>query len=107
MERLRLPRPDVLKIDVEGEEAAILRGSGSAIGPDAALLVSVHGRRLYAECVELLTARDFRVFESRRMARCSESASAPWTSDYDLLAVGPARPIDEGAVRALPLFAAP
>jgi len=107
VESLRLPRPDVLKIDVEGEEAAILRASGPAVGPHAALLVSVHGRHLRTQCVELLEARGFRIFESWSMARCSAHPGAPWTSDYDLLAMGPDRPVDEAAIHALPLFSEP
>ena len=96
--------PTVLKIDVEGEEAAVLRGAGELLGVELALLISVHSRALHQECTALLASRGFRLFESLGMARCSSDPSHPWTSDYDLLAVGPERPIDEGHIGALTLI---
>lgn len=102
-----LPRPDILKIDAEGQEAAILGGGAAAIPPHAAILVSVHGREMHEACTRILRERRFRLFESWEMARCSADADHPWTSDYDLLAVGPDRTVDSGALAALALFNGP
>ena len=100
-----VPLPSVVKIDAEGEEAAILEGARTCLGPGVALLISVHGREPHAACTDFLRDRGFRIFESREMARCSADPQEPWTSDYDLLAVGPERAIDEERIRTAPLFA--
>lgn len=102
-----VPHPQVLKIDAEGQEAAILDGTGPLLRADSAVLVSVHGRQMHDACTRLLRSRGFRLFESWEMARCSEDPDRPWTSDYDLLAVGPQRPVEEEAVSRLPLFTRP
>lgn len=103
----RLPHPRVLKIDAEGQEAAILEGAGPLLRADAAVLVSVHGREMHAACTRLLGDRGFRIFESWEMARCSADPAWPWTSDYDLLAVGPQGPLDDERIAGLPLFNRP
>jgi FkbM family methyltransferase len=87
-----LPCPHVLKIDVEGGEAAVLRGMGPLLGGDQALLISTHGRRLYEECRRLLLQRGFSVYDSWQIAHRIETG-APWTSDHDLLALGSRRTI--------------
>lgn len=107
MEERSLPRPDVIKIDAEGQEAAILAGAGPALAGDTGLLISVHGRAMHGACTSLLKARGFRIFESWEMARCSDDSGQPWTSDYDLLAVGPDREVDEERLRSLELFSGP
>ena len=89
------PRPHVLKIDVEGAEAAVLRGMGTLLGGDQALLISTHGRQLYEQCRRLLLQRGFRVYDSWQIAHRIETG-APWTSDHDLLAVGSHRTIPSG-----------
>jgi FkbM family methyltransferase len=96
--------PSVVKIDAEGEEAAILEGARTCLGPGVALMISVHGREPHVACTAFLQARGFRIFQSWEMARCSADPDEPWRSDYDLLAVGPDRPIDEGRIRAASLF---
>lgn len=96
--------PTVIKIDAEGEEAAVLRGAGDLLGGEVALLISVHSRALHQECIALLTSRGFRLFESFGMARCSADPTHAWTSDHDLLAVGADRSIDEDQIRALALI---
>lgn len=99
-----LPPPDVMKIDAEGQEAAILEGGGRVIPPHAAVLVSVHGRAMHEACTRILGGWGFRLFESWEMARCSADPQEPWTSDYDLLAVGPRRDVDAAALQQLALF---
>ncbi|MDX1647181.1 MAG: FkbM family methyltransferase [Longimicrobiales bacterium] len=105
VEELDVPRPDVIKIDAEGQEAAILDGAGDALRPHVAVLVSVHGRAMHAACHDIFAEHDFRTFESWEMACCSSDPERPWTSDYEMLAVGPERVIDEERIRSLPLFA--
>ena len=53
-----LPQPDLIKIDVEGGEGAVLRGAGNVLRSDTAVFVSVHGRTCYDECASLLAGRD-------------------------------------------------
>jgi FkbM family methyltransferase len=100
-----VPLPSVLKIDAEGEEAPILRGGRTCLGPGVALMISVHGREPHEACTSFLRERGFRIFESSEMARCTADPAEPWTSDYDLLAVGRERTIDEEGIRSLALFA--
>ncbi len=102
-----VPTPSVIKIDAEGQEEAILEGAGSVLGPDLALLISVHGRPLHTRCTTLLRERGFRLFESWEMARCSSDPEHPWTSDHDLLAIGPDRTVDDDAIHALRLVSGP
>lgn len=98
--------PDVLKIDVEGEEAAVLRGAEELLGGDQAVLVSAHSRQLYEECRDLLLERGFCVFDSWLGSR-QRAEGASWTSDHDLLALGADRAFDERRVRGLRLVAGP
>jgi FkbM family methyltransferase len=101
---LGLTGPSVLKIDVEGEEAAVLRGAGSFLGGDQAVLVSTHGRDLYEECRALLEPRGFRIFDSWEIAERRPDPRRPWSSDHDVLAIGPDRAIDEATIRSLRLI---
>lgn len=107
IEEQGIPRPDVMKIDAEGQEAAILDSAGDALAPHAAVLVSVHGRPMHAACTDIFRERGFRIFESWEMALCSADPEHPWTSDYEMLAVGPERDVDEAAIRSLRLFQGP
>jgi FkbM family methyltransferase len=104
MRDFQVPAPAILKIDAEAQEGAILQGSGDAITSDAALLISVHGRPQHEVVTAWLRQRDFRILESWEMARCSADTEHPWTSDYDLLAVGPDREAGLERIGALPLF---
>lgn len=107
VEERGLPCPDVMKIDAEGQEAAILDSAGAALRPHAAVLVSVHGRPMHTACADVFRERGFRIFESWEMALCSADPQHPWTSDYEMLAVGPERDIDEARIRSLTLFRGP
>jgi FkbM family methyltransferase len=104
---LDLMGPSVLKIDVEGEEAAVLRGAGSFLGGDQAVLVSTHGRALYEECRTILEARGFRIFDSWEIEERRSDPTRPWSSDHDVLATGPDRTIDETRIRSLRLIGGP
>jgi FkbM family methyltransferase len=97
-------RPSVLKIDVEGEEAAVLRGAGVLLGGDQAVLISTHGRELYEECRAMLDERGFTIFDSREIEERRSDTTCPWSSDHDVLAIGPERAIDEARVRSLRLL---
>ena len=105
VERTGLTRPTVVKMDVEGQATAALRGRGDLLGGDLVLLISVHDRSLHQECAALLETRGFRLFPSRAMAARLADPTAEWGGDHDLLAVGPDRGIDEAVIRSLPLFA--
>jgi len=100
------PAPRVLKLDVEGAEAAVLRGMGPLLGGDQALLIATHGREPFLECRQLLEARGFRIFDSAAIALRLRSG-APWSSDHDLLAIGATRQADVDAIRRLRLIAGP
>ena len=51
----RLPEPDVIKIDVEGAEALVLRGATETIRmARPVIFVAVHGAAARAECLRLL-----------------------------------------------------
>lgn len=98
------PPPDVIKIDAEGSEARILRGGMKYLSPHMLIWISVHTRDLYHECCALLRDRDFRIFESARMAARTSGAEPTWGGDHELLAVGRERSVVESRLDALRLF---
>ena len=103
---LDLGRPTVLKVDVEGEEAAVLRGAKRLLGTDQAILVSTHSRELYEECRAFLEPIGFRIYDSWQIAKHRE-AGTPWSSDHDMLAIGFDRPVEQERIRALRLISGP
>ena len=103
---LDLGRPTILKIDVEGEEAAVLRGARRLLGSDQALLVSTHSAELYQECRAILQPFGFRIYDSWEIARHLRDGT-PWTSDHDMLAIGRDRHVEDARVRALELIMGP
>jgi FkbM family methyltransferase len=100
-------RPSVIKMDVEGSEAAVLRGAGDLLAGDQALLISTHGRALYDECRAILEKRGFEIFDSWEIAERLANPTRAWSSDHDLLAIGPGRPFDERLIRELALVRGP
>ncbi len=81
-----LAPPDVMKIDVEGSEAAVLRGAGEHLTGAKLIFISVHGRSLYDECRAILLDRGFRVEESPALAACLADPGGRWKEDPELLA---------------------
>jgi FkbM family methyltransferase len=53
--------PDVIKIDVEGAEAAVLRGARRIMERHPVILVATHGEEVHGECLGLLTAASYEV----------------------------------------------
>jgi FkbM family methyltransferase len=100
-----LSTPNVLKIDVEGSEAAALRGAGDLLSQEMLLFVSIHSRSAYDACRQLLAGRGYRLYESHAMAKRSADPSLEWGADHELMAVGQQMSISEQLIRDLPLFA--
>ncbi len=96
--------PDVLKIDVEGNEGAVLRGAGDLLTDNMLLFISVHSRSAYDECRDYLSARRYRLHESVEMVKRLADPASHWGADHELIAVGDGRPASEGVVRSLPLL---
>lgn len=103
---LAVPPPSFLKIDVEGAEAAVLRGARSLLAPDVAALVSVHSRELDVACREILEGVGFRIYESVDLRARGRDPEGAWIGDTDFLAVGPDRRVEQGLIGSLKLFAA-
>lgn len=58
----KLPRPDLLKLDVEGAEAAVLEGAAHTLRTCRPIvLVATHGERPHAACCRLLADLDYEV----------------------------------------------
>lgn len=107
MSRLHLPAPTTMKMDIESQEVAALRGALPVLRDDLVLLVSVHDAELYEECRKLLLGRDFSLYESHEMALRTSGRLPVWGGDHDLLAIGPARTHEPSVVRALELIREP
>jgi len=103
VERGEMRRPSVLKIDVEGAEAAVLAGAGGELERVALLFVAIHDRAAYDGCREVLDGAGFRVVEGRKMRRFTE-AGEPWSGDADLVAWRDERGLEVGDVRAQPAY---
>ncbi|MEQ1856007.1 MAG: FkbM family methyltransferase [Longimicrobiales bacterium] len=101
---LDLGRPTVLKIDVEGEEAAVLRGARRLLGTDQAILISTHSRALYEECRALLEPLGFRIYDSWEITEHRRDGT-PWSSDHDVLAIGRDRRVAPERIKELRLIA--
>lgn len=57
----RVPLPDLVKIDVEGAEVAVLKGFGRFIDAPAAYIMETHSTGLHEECLNLLRAKGYTV----------------------------------------------
>jgi FkbM family methyltransferase len=57
----KLPQPDIVKVDVEGAEALVLRGASETIRlAQPVIFVAVHGAAARTECLELLEGFGYR-----------------------------------------------
>lgn len=83
-----VPLPDVIKIDTEGAEAAILESGARHIPRSAVVVVAIHSLDLYRRCVDALETEGFCVFASEEVRR--SRALPAWPGhDPDIIAVGP------------------
>jgi FkbM family methyltransferase len=80
--------PDVVKIDVEGAEGAILETGARFLPKSATVIVSIHSADNYALCVGALQREGFSIFLSEDLKTVSERPR--WGDDPDLIALGPA-----------------
>jgi FkbM family methyltransferase len=78
--------PSFLKLDVEGEEGAVVEGLGRALPLDARLLIAVHTAEADRRCEELLLPLGFRLLPSTALTACR---GGDWNADPDLLCLGP------------------
>ena len=99
--------PDLIKIDVEGTEGAVLRGAGDLLTDEMVLLIAIHGGDCYDECHAVLTERGYRLYPSIALAECLADPARHWGADHDLLAVGRNHPLPADVVAGLPLFGTP
>lgn len=53
--------PDVIKIDVEGAEADVLRGARRAMERHPMIFLATHGEKVHRACLDLLTASGYEV----------------------------------------------
>jgi FkbM family methyltransferase len=53
--------PDVIKIDVEGAEADVLRGASGAMQKRPMVLLATHGESAHRACLDLLAASGYKV----------------------------------------------
>jgi FkbM family methyltransferase len=54
LEAREIQPPDLIKIDVEGAEARVLRGAMQALGKRPVVFLATHGKSVHNECVNLL-----------------------------------------------------
>ena len=90
VERGAARAPTFVKVDVEGAEGAVLAGVMGMLRRDTILLIAMHSRAAYDDCVELLGTAGFWMLPSRALRA---SLAGTWRSDPDMLCVGPAHPI--------------
>lgn len=76
------PGPDVLKIDVEGAECAVLVGARRLLATRPVLLLSTHGRDNFEQCRAVLAGSGYRFVEhelkvGRRFDHLAEVLAVP------------------------------
>ncbi len=76
--------PDVVKIDVEGAEAEVLRGAGALLRRIPVLFVAVHDRAKHDACRIVLEDAGFRLAASALLR--AYLAGEPWREDPELVA---------------------
>ena len=101
-ENLRVPQ--MIKIDVEGSEGAVLRGAGDLLTKGMLLFIAIHGRSCYDECHAVLSERGYHLYPSAPLAERLADPTLRWGADHELLAVGSNHPIRTEQLDKLPLF---
>ncbi|MEX2284787.1 MAG: FkbM family methyltransferase [Gemmatimonadota bacterium] len=83
-----LKSPDMLKIDVEGAEGAVLSAGAMFLGPTSRLIVSLHSMENYRQVTATLRDRGLLILESAGVRELVKRGE--WTDDDpDIAAVGP------------------
>jgi FkbM family methyltransferase len=95
------PRPDVMKIDVEGAEGDVLAGVAEILPANARLMIAMHSPEADAACREVLDPLGFSTFPTGGLER-ARSGTRGWPDDPDLVAVGPDGTLDPELRVALP-----
>jgi FkbM family methyltransferase len=80
------PAPDVVKIDVEGGEAEVLRGALGILPGTARLVIAVHGADADRACTALLREHGYATHATPPLDRVRAGA---WRGDPDLICTGP------------------
>jgi len=73
--------PDVMKIDVEGAELSVLRGSHQVIkGKRPIIFVATHGTSTYRDCMEFLHSLDYHLtpIGKSSITNCDEVVAEPY-----------------------------
>jgi FkbM family methyltransferase len=83
--------PALVKIDVEGNEAQVLRGAAGALPRDSLVFIAVHSLEQYNACTAILKDMGWNVLVSPAVARILSHSPVAWRADPDILAVGPDR----------------
>jgi hypothetical protein len=75
-----VPTPDLLKIDVEGAEADVLRGAQRVLQSRPHLIIETHGATVERECVDILAPFGYRpvVVTQRRWLRERRAPDNRW-----------------------------
>jgi len=77
--------PDIVKIDVEGGEDAVLRGGASVFSACRPLIyVAIHGNRQREECGRFLTKRGYRIESLEK--DCGPEISSEWFAEPNVSA---------------------
>lgn len=100
-----LRAPDLIKIDVEGNEGRVLAGARAALAGTPLLLVAIHSRSALAAVTDALAGTGYRLFLSPQLARNVHGAD--WAADPDLLALGPMSSLDTHQLGAFTAWQAP
>ena len=98
-----LPAPTVAKIDVEGEEGAVLEGMGERLARCRVVFVAVHHMEAYRATRAVLDPAGFTVIESAKMRRFTEGGEG-WAGDADLVGIATGADVDPARVAALPPY---
>ena len=81
-----LPAPTFLKIDVEGAEADVLRAGLQSLQPHTRMLIEVHNKNAFDECLAMLRSAGYTVAESQRVRKFKNGR---WGGGADIAAFGP------------------